>query len=81
LKINQVVHDAASGTAAVYASSNADTPFADEKWAMDYAVFLSFSEDGSKIDKMGEMLDTSAFKHLFPKLQQYFMEQAKRDHA
>lgn len=46
---------------------------------MDYAVFLSFSEDGQYIDSMREMLDTSAFHHTFPKLRGYLMEQAKQD--
>ncbi|KAF4178997.1 hypothetical protein CNMCM8694_002283 [Aspergillus lentulus] len=48
LHIKEIVHDSARGTAAVYATSQADTPFPGEKWTNEYALFLSFSEDGTK---------------------------------
>ncbi|KAK8045576.1 hypothetical protein PG993_005600 [Apiospora rasikravindrae] len=71
LEIKQIVHDAARGTAAVYATSSADTPLPDEKWATDYAVFISFTEDGTQINKLDEMVDSTFYGRFFPKFQQY----------
>jgi hypothetical protein len=75
------VHDATRGTAAVYATSLADLPMPGEKWTMDYAVFMSFTDCGSKISRLDEMVDTSNFQQLFPKLQAYLMQKAREDTA
>jgi hypothetical protein len=72
--VKEIVHDATQGTAAVYATSLADLPMPGEKWTMDYAVFMSFTEGGTKISRLNEMVDTSNFQQLFPKLQKYLME-------
>jgi hypothetical protein len=42
------VHDAAKSKAVIYATSKADTPFGDFKWTNEYAVFVTFTEDGEK---------------------------------
>ncbi|ETI19885.1 hypothetical protein G647_08900 [Cladophialophora carrionii CBS 160.54] len=76
LDVKEIVHDAAQGTAAVYATSLADLPMPGEKWTMDYAVFMSFAEGGTKISRLNEMVDTSNFQQLFPKLQKYLMEKS-----
>ncbi|KAK7942448.1 uncharacterized protein PG986_011561 [Apiospora aurea] len=74
LEIKQIVHDAARGTAAVYATSSADTPLPDEKWATDFAVFISFTEDGTQINKLDEMVDSAFYRSFFRKFQQYLAE-------
>jgi hypothetical protein len=42
-----------------------------ERWTNEYSVFTSFSEDGTKITRLEEMVDTAFFQHFFPKFQQY----------
>lgn len=74
MDIYQIVHDAAKSKAAIYAKSTADTPFDDFNWNMEYAVFLTFSEEGKHIEKYEEMLDTALFKEFFPKFQKYLGE-------
>ncbi|KAK8068762.1 hypothetical protein PG994_005378 [Apiospora phragmitis] len=74
LEIKEAVHDAVRGTAAVYATSTADTPLPDEKWATDYALFISFTEDGTQINKLDEMVDSAFYRSFFPKFQQYLAE-------
>ncbi|KAK3291281.1 uncharacterized protein B0H64DRAFT_410251 [Chaetomium fimeti] len=76
LEIREIVHDAPKGTAAVYATSQADTPIPGERWTNEYTIFVSFSEDGSKITRLEEMVDTAFYRDLFPKFQQYLMAQA-----
>jgi hypothetical protein len=67
------VHDSARGTAAVYATSQADTPFPGEKWTNEYAIFLSFSEDGTKVSRLEEMMDSAFYQSFVPKFQRYLM--------
>ncbi|MCJ1399415.1 hypothetical protein MMC11_002617 [Xylographa trunciseda] len=74
LEIKEAVHDAARGTAAVYATSLADTPLPGEKWTNEYAIFLSFTEDGTKVSRLEEMVNTAFYRDFFPKFQQYLME-------
>lgn len=69
-----MVHDSTRGTAAVYAISQADTPLPNEKWNTDYAIFLSFSEDGLKVDKLDEMVDSGFYNDYFPKFQQWLSQ-------
>ncbi|KAK2594648.1 hypothetical protein QQS21_007624 [Conoideocrella luteorostrata] len=73
--IKHIVHDAAKGTAAIYATSSADTPLPGEKWTNEYSVFLSLSEDGQKISDLQEMVDSAFYKQFFPKFRKYLMEQ------
>ncbi|KAF4213578.1 hypothetical protein CNMCM8980_001909 [Aspergillus fumigatiaffinis] len=61
------------GTAAVYATSQADTPFPGEKWTNEYAIFLSFSEDGTKVSRLEEMMDSAFYQSFVPKFQRYLM--------
>jgi hypothetical protein len=74
LAIKQIVHDASRGTAAVYATSTADTPVPNEKWTNEYAIFMTFSEDGTKVEKLDEMVDSAFYNHYFPKFQQWLSE-------
>nr|A0A4P8DJV0.1 RecName: Full=Monooxygenase dmxR10; AltName: Full=Dimeric xanthone biosynthesis cluster protein R10 [Cryptosporiopsis sp. 8999]QCL09101.1 DmxR10 [Cryptosporiopsis sp. 8999] len=74
LEIYSVLHDASKGKAAIYATSFADTPFGDFKWTNEYAVFLTFSEDGTQVSKLEEMVDTAFYKEFFPKFQKYMIE-------
>ncbi|KAM0795935.1 hypothetical protein BDR22DRAFT_882858 [Usnea florida] len=71
LHIYEIVHDAPKGKAVVYATSRADTPFGDFKWTNEYAVFVSFTEDGEQINKVEEMVDTAFYQEFFPKFQRY----------
>ncbi|KAF2111968.1 hypothetical protein BDV96DRAFT_580934 [Lophiotrema nucula] len=66
-----IVHDADRSKAAIYATSKADTPFEDFKWTNEYAVFLTFSSDGTEITRMEEMVDTAFFQQFFPRFQKY----------
>lgn len=68
------MHDSDRGKAAIYATSHADTPFGDFKWSNEYAVFITFSADGEKIDNMEEMIDTAFYREFFPKFQKYLSE-------
>ena len=69
------MHDASKGKAVIYATTRADTPFGDFKWTMEYAVFVSFTEDGEQINRMEEMMDTAFYHEFFPKFQRYMSEQ------
>lgn len=68
----QVIHDTARGTAAVYSITVADTPVPDgEKWTNEYSIFITFSEDGTRVSRLEEMIDTAFFTRVFPGIQQY----------
>ncbi|KAJ5600238.1 hypothetical protein N7450_001305 [Penicillium hetheringtonii] len=76
MEIHEVVHDASKGKAAVYIISKADTPFEGNfKWTNEYAVFLTFTEDGQEICKMEEMVDTAFYQEFSPRFQKYLTEQ------
>lgn len=72
--MREIVHDVARGTAAVYATSQADTPIPDEKWTNEYTIFISFTEDGTKVSRLEEMVDSAFYRDFFPKMQQYFKQ-------
>ncbi|KAL2808478.1 hypothetical protein BJX63DRAFT_436073 [Aspergillus granulosus] len=75
LDIKHIVHDTTNGTAAVYATSSAETPIPGEMWTNEYAIFLSLTEDGSKVKRLEEMVDSAFYQHFFPKFQKYLVEQ------
>lgn len=72
--MREIVHDVARGTAAVYATSQADTPLPGEKWTNEYTIFISFTEDGTKVSRLEEMVDSAFYRDFFPKMQQYFKQ-------
>ncbi|KAJ5952323.1 uncharacterized protein N7479_010736 [Penicillium vulpinum] len=74
LDIKEVVHDVGRGTAAVYATSQADTPLPNEKWTTDFSIFLSFTEDGLRVNRLDEMVDSGFYADYFPKFQQWLRE-------
>ncbi|ORY69634.1 uncharacterized protein BCR38DRAFT_333345 [Pseudomassariella vexata] len=75
LEVYQVIHDAAKSKAVIYATTRADTPFGEFKCTNEYAVFVTFTEDGKQINRMEEMVDTAFYQEFFPKFQKYLSEQ------
>ncbi|OKL55331.1 hypothetical protein UA08_09370 [Talaromyces atroroseus] len=69
--IKHIVHDADNGTAAVYATSSADTPVPEEKWTNEFSIFMTLTEDGLKVKKLEEMVDSAFYQRFFPKFQKY----------
>ncbi|KAJ4369765.1 Monooxygenase dmxR10 [Neocucurbitaria cava] len=64
LNVYEVIHDVAKGKACIYATSHADTPFGDFKWTNECAAFITLSEDGTKVQKIEEMVDTAFFAEM-----------------
>ncbi|KAF5131503.1 hypothetical protein MHUMG1_07654 [Metarhizium humberi] len=64
LQVYEVVLDTKKSKAAIYATSKADTPFGDFKWANEYAAFVTLTEDGKQISKIEEMVDTAFFAEM-----------------
>ena len=75
MDIKEIVNDAARGKAAVYATSSADTPLPGEKWTNEYALFISFTGDGTQINRLDEMVDSAFYRDFFPKFQEYLAKQ------
>lgn len=75
MDIKNIVHDAPNGKAAVYATSSADTPIPGEKWTNEFAIFITLTEDGLKVDRLDEMVDSVFYQHFFPMFQKYLVEQ------
>ncbi|KAI9648484.1 Monooxygenase dmxR10 [Ciborinia camelliae] len=80
LDIREIVHDSPRSKAVIYAISYADTSFGDLKWTNEYAVFVTFTEDGTKVKKIEEMVDSAFYQEFFPKFQQYMKEQGATSH-
>ncbi|KAB8304575.1 hypothetical protein EYC80_003954 [Monilinia laxa] len=78
--IYEIVHDAPRGKAVIYATSHADTPFGDFKWTNEYAVFITFTEDGTQVQKFEEMVDTAFYQEFFPKFLQHMAQQGAPVH-
>ncbi|KAL2194790.1 hypothetical protein P885DRAFT_42316 [Corynascus similis CBS 632.67] len=74
LTIHEVVHDAAKNKAAIYCMSEGTTPWG--PWAMEYAVFIRFTEAGDRVAHLEEMLDSAFMKEFAPKFGQYLREQS-----
>lgn len=68
LEIRDVVNDINGRKVVIYSSSVASTPVPDAPWVMEYVTKLTFNEDGSKITKLEETLDTAKFLEVFPKI-------------
>ena len=69
------MHDASKGKAVIYATSGGDTPFGDFRWTNEYAMFVTFTEDGKQINRTEEMVNTAFYQEFFPKFQKYLSEQ------
>nr|POE78411.1 hypothetical protein CFP56_60643 [Quercus suber] len=65
LTIHNVIYDKARNIAAIYAMSTGELPW-DDVWSMEYAAFVTFTEDGVKIAKLEEMLDSKEFQRFAP---------------
>jgi hypothetical protein len=59
----------------VYATSSADTPIPEEKWTNEYAIFVWLTEDGLKVQRLEEMVDSAFYKHFFPLFHKHLTEQ------
>ncbi|KAI3318564.1 hypothetical protein HD806DRAFT_540176 [Xylariaceae sp. AK1471] len=75
MDVHEIVHDVARSKAAIYIISTADTPWEDFKWTNEYAVFVTFTEDGTEINSFKEMVDTAFFQQFFPRFQKFLAEQ------
>ncbi|PYH86366.1 hypothetical protein BO82DRAFT_350101 [Aspergillus uvarum CBS 121591] len=72
LQIHHVIHDPEHHKAVVYAASTGKLPWGD--WNLEYAAFLTFTEDGRKIARLEEMLDTAFLQDFGPKFGKYLQE-------
>ncbi|RAL16200.1 nuclear transport factor 2 family protein [Aspergillus homomorphus CBS 101889] len=72
LQIHHVIHDPENNKAAVYAASTGKLPWGD--WNLEYSAFLKFSEDGEKVARLEEMLDTAFLQDFGPKFGKYLQE-------
>nr|POE56466.1 hypothetical protein CFP56_33438 [Quercus suber] len=66
LTIHNTIHDKARNNAALYAMSTGELPW-DDVWSMEYAAFVTFTPDGTKIAKLEEMLDSKEFQRFAPR--------------
>ncbi|KAJ5245024.1 hypothetical protein N7489_005120 [Penicillium chrysogenum] len=72
LTIHHVVHDAEHNKAAVYATSKGLLPWGD--WNLEYSIFITFTEDGEKVARLEEMLDTAFLQDFGPKFGKYLQD-------
>ena len=80
LHVHEIIHDAPQGKAVIYASSRADTLFADGfEWTNEYAVFLSFSDNGERVVRNDEMVDTAFYHDFFPRFQAHLMKEKQQE--
>jgi ketosteroid isomerase-like protein len=64
--VHQMVHDAEAGVSVIHAASSAMTsvgPYENE-----YSLFFYYTEDGKKIKKIDEFVDSKYTAGFFPKL-------------
>jgi hypothetical protein len=81
LNVYDIIHDVAKGKACVYATSKADTPYDGFKWTNEYAAFLTLSEDGKKVAKIEEMVDTAFFAEMAKQGAAFRAAQAEKERA
>jgi len=72
LNADPIIYDADERKAAFYLTGTADTPIG--KYNNEYAFFLKFAEDGKKIERIEEMLDSGSSGPFYQKLIQHMME-------
>jgi hypothetical protein len=66
VKVESEIFDPISKKAALHLSSTAITPLG--QYGNEYAVFLSFTEDGSQITRFEEMVDSAYSEKFFKEL-------------
>jgi ketosteroid isomerase-like protein len=66
VKVHNEFHNAEARTSYMHASSRAETPIG--TYANEYALVLSFTEDGTKITKIEEFVDSAYSAQFFAKL-------------
>ncbi|KAF2209145.1 hypothetical protein CERZMDRAFT_47839 [Cercospora zeae-maydis SCOH1-5] len=71
--VHETVHDPDRNKAAVYCTSQGNTDVG--PWNMEYAAFITFNEQGDKVAKLEEMIDSAFMKEFAPKFQKYMREQ------
>ncbi|GIJ86546.1 hypothetical protein Asppvi_005435 [Aspergillus pseudoviridinutans] len=72
LTIRHVIHDPGNNKAAIYAVSKGNLPWGD--WNLEYSAFVTFTEDGEKVAKVEEMLDTAFLQDFRPKYEKYLQD-------
>jgi len=66
------MYDPVAKKAALHVFSDGDTPAG--KYLNEYSIFLTFTEDGSKIVRYEEMLDSAYAAEFFGKVQAHMQE-------
>ena len=65
-EVNQRIFDVESRKAAIHCYGVAPSPIGD--YANEYSMFMTFSEDGTKVVRLSEMLDSAYSLEFFGKL-------------
>ena len=74
MTIQKIVNSPEQHMAVVHAKGDGETPV--WPYANEYALFLYFTEDGKKIKKIEEFLDSAFSTGLLAKLEEYRKSQA-----
>ena len=72
------VHDPEAHVCAIHASSTAETPIG--HYANEYSLFLTFTDDGTKVKRFEEFVDSAYSGAFFAKLEAWGASQ-KRESA
>lgn len=67
------IHDAEAQTCAIHASSTAETPIG--PYGNEYSLFLTFTDDGTKIKRFEEFVDSAYSGAYFAKLEAWAASQ------
>lgn len=73
--VTSELHDAEAHKCALRATSTADTPVG--PYANEYAIFVTFTEDGKQITKFEEFVDSACAGQFFAKLNEWAAAQKK----
>ncbi|KAI1262154.1 hypothetical protein F5Y18DRAFT_161562 [Xylariaceae sp. FL1019] len=75
VEIKDVFEDAAANKVVIWATSTASTPVG--PYANEYTLMLYFNEDGSRVVRFNEFVDSANSVTFFPKLREYVAKQGK----